>query len=85
MEGIMKDIPYNIKLNVAFTLDSTAMLFVDKIVMTRHHADSSIITKSRIELDKIFNRINEKQKMEKDLLRLKIKTGTLKPIKRISL
>jgi len=81
MEGIMKDIPYNIKLNVAFTLDSTAMLFVDKIVMTRHHADSSIITKSRIELDKIFNRINEKTKNGEGFVAAKDKNGNPKTYK----
>ena len=75
MEGIMKEIPYNVKLNVAFKLDTMAMIYVDKIVMTRHNADSTIIGKSKIELEKAFNRINEKTKRGEGFVAAKDRNG----------
>lgn len=81
MENIMKDIPYNIKLNVAFKLDTMAMISVDKIVMTRHNADSTVINKSRIELEKAFKRINDKTKLEEGLVAEKDKNGLVKEYK----
>ncbi len=81
MEGIMKDIPYNIKLNVAFKLDTMAMISVDKIVMTRHNADSTVINKSRIELEKAFKRINDKTKVGEGLVAAKDKNGLVEEYK----
>ena len=81
MGDIMKDVPYNIKLNVAFKLDTLNMLHLDKIVITRHNADSTFILKCKNEMEKVFNRINEKTKKGEGLVAAKDKNGMVKEFK----
>jgi hypothetical protein len=81
MGDIMREVPYDVKLKVAFKLDTLAMIYVDKIVMTRHNADSAFILKCKIEMEKVFNRINEKTKKGEGLVAAKDINGMVKEYK----
>ena len=72
---IMKDIPYDIKLMISFKLDSLEMLHVSKISMLRHTSDSTVISKSKMQMEKVFNRINEKTKRGEGFAAAKDKNG----------
>lgn len=75
MGDIMEDVPYDVKLKVAFKLDTLNMLHLDKIVITRHNADSTFILKCKNEMEKVFNRVNEKTKKGEGLIAAKDKNG----------
>lgn len=69
------DQPYDIKLAVSFSVDTLAMMQVTKIAMLRHPADSSIIKKVQIQVEKVFDRINNKTKMGEGLVAARDKNG----------
>lgn len=81
IDEIIQDIPYNVKLSVSFTVDTSAVIQLNEIKMHWHPVDAVVIKSIEQQVYKLFDRINEKTKLGEGLVAARDYNGKLKSYK----